>query len=179
MGQKIFWRQYWGHKYDDGGVGVPNCPKLRDVINVQMTTKLKLRLKNLICSKVEPFSSIFQPVCYWWGHQTASRTWTPTSSRRRGSSSSGRIRRSNLRVMLRIRSRFVGPNRLQSWSALPNIVNIRMLTFIKMFYLWPISIQGILKRGSVGWQMSTHFSCLLLAVGILNINISYYQNDLF
>ena len=39
--------------------------------------------------------------------------------------------------------------------------------------------QGTLNRGSVGWQMSIRFSCFKSTVGILKINISYYQKGPF
>jgi len=39
--------------------------------------------------------------------------------------------------------------------------------------------QGTLNRGSSEWQMSTCFSCFLLAVGILKKIFCIYKNDLF
>jgi len=37
--------------------------------------------------------------------------------------------------------------------------------------------QGTLNRRIGGWRMSAWFSCFKSSVGILKINISYYQND--
>ena len=92
----------------------------------QLTQELKLwHNTNVTCSKAATILSFFQPVCCLWVRRMASRTWTPTSSRRRGSSSCGRTRRSTLRARLRIRSQFVGPSRQQNWSELPDIANKR------------------------------------------------------
>ncbi len=39
--------------------------------------------------------------------------------------------------------------------------------------------QGTLNRGRVDWQMSTCFSCFLLAIGIMKKIFCLYKNNLF
>ncbi len=54
------------------------------------------------------------------------------------------------------------------------VIWLKVSKYVELEYIAAVS-----SRGSVGWLMSACFSYFKLTVGILKINISYNQNNLF